>query len=122
MRVVWAYVDALDLKPLDQKIRAVGGLPWHARVQQRYGRPPTHDLVDCGFATKAEITLVEQRGSRAQAPIHGADRLRRAGLDPFARRRDDTDESFACRQRMPTEAAQQSYRRRAAIAEFPRRG
>ena len=44
------------------------------------------------------------------------------GQDPDARRRGDTDEYYACRQRMKTAAAKEIYKQRSSTAEFPNAG
>lgn len=91
----------------------------HEKVCEHYGKPPERYLVDCGFATKEDITAVEQRDSQVLAPIHGEAKMREKGTDPYARQRDDTDEMFAFRQRMATEEAKELYKQRPSIAEFP---
>ena len=93
--------------------------PMHEQVRERYGQTPGKYLVDCGFASHEDITLVEQRGSQVYAPIHGEERMREKGVDPYARQKKDTDESFAFRQRMATEEAKELYKKRPSIAEFP---
>ena len=91
----------------------------HEDIGERYGKIPEKYLVDCGFATKDDITDVEKRGSDVLAPIHGEERMRKNGTDPYARQRTETDEMFAFRQRMATPEAQELYRKRPSIAEFP---
>lgn len=93
--------------------------PMHQAVSENYGKTPESYIVDCGFATKEDITTVEQRGSQTLAPIHGEEGMRKRGGDPHARKRGDTDEMFAFRQRMATEPAKQLYKQRPSIAEFP---
>jgi transposase len=88
-------------------------------VAHRYGKAPDHYLVDCGFATKDDITEVERNGSAVLAPIHGEESIRRQGGDPHTRRRGDSDEMFAFRQRMAEEEARTLYKQRPSIAEFP---
>lgn len=91
----------------------------HEEVSQRYGKAPGQYGVDCGFATKDDITTVEKRGSEVLAPIHGETKMRERGADPYARQPGDTDEVFAFRRRMATEAAREAYKKRPSIAEFP---
>jgi transposase len=93
--------------------------PLHAEVCRRYAKVPTHYTVDGGFATIGDITLVEQGGSQVAAPVIQADRILARGGDPHARRARDTEEMFAFRQRMTTDAAKATLRRRPSIAEFP---
>lgn len=91
----------------------------HKNLEDRYGRPPLKHLVDCGFATKEDITTVENRGTQVHAPLHGEDRMREKGTDPHARQRRDSDAFFAFRQRMATAEAKALYKQRPSIAEFP---
>lgn len=93
--------------------------PMHQHLVERYGVTPEAYAVDCGFATKDEITRVERRHSQVIAPVHGEKQMLARGTDPYARQPADSDEMFAFRQRMATEAAQALYRQRSSIAEFP---
>jgi hypothetical protein len=93
--------------------------PMHDELCQHYDKPPEKYLVDSGFGTKEDITLVEQRGSAVHAPIHGEERMRARGTDPYARQRRESDEMYAFRQRMATPEAQAVYKTRPSIAEFP---
>jgi hypothetical protein len=88
-------------------------------ISTRYEKIPEKYLVDCGFATKDDITTVEQNGSQVVAPIHAQEKMRQRGKDPHARQRGDTDEMFVFRQRMATEDAKTLYKRRPSMAEFP---
>jgi transposase len=94
-------------------------LPIHEDIQQRYGKSPGHYLVDGGFATKDDITAVEQQGSQVLAPMHREQQMRDNGKDPYARRLGDTEEMFTFRQRMATDDARDRFKQRPSIAEFP---
>lgn len=76
-------------------------------------------MVDCGFATKDDITKLEKRGSQVIAPVHAAAKLRKNGKDPHSRQPTDSDEMVTFRQRMATKEAKQLYQQRPSIAEFP---
>jgi transposase len=91
----------------------------HAKVSERYGKTPGRYAVDCGFATKEDITKVEKQGSHVFAPVHGEERMRQNGTDPYARQRGDSAEMYAFRQRMATAEAQTFYKQRPSMAEFP---
>lgn len=93
--------------------------PMHQNVCQKYQEIPRCYAVDGGFATIEGITAVERGGSQVAAPLTHADRIRERGGDPHARRAHDTDEMFAFRQRMMTEEAKATLRKRPSIAEFP---
>ena len=93
--------------------------PMHEEISKRYGKTPQTYEVDCGFATKEDITTVERRGSEVLAPIHGEDRMRENGTDPYACQRGDSEEMVGFRERMATEEAREQYKRRPSIAEYP---
>jgi transposase len=93
--------------------------PMHEKVCERYANIPRHYTVDGGFSTIEDITTVERRGSQVAAPMTHEDRILKRGGDPYARRAHDTDEMFAFRQRMQTEEAKATLRKRPSIAEFP---
>ncbi len=93
--------------------------PMHKNGSERYAQVPRKYLVDGGFVTTNDITEVEQRGSQVLAPIRDEDKIRERGNDPYARARDDTDETYAFRQRMATEEAKELYKQRPSIAELP---
>lgn len=93
--------------------------PMHAQVVQAYGRTPQMQVVDAAFATVDDVTQLEQAGTKVISSIHGEERLRRSGKDPFARGRGDTDEYAAFRQRMSQPEYQAIYKQRPSIAEYP---
>lgn len=93
--------------------------PMHDFVRQRYGKTPGKYLVDCGFATKEDLTTVEQRGTEMFAPVFGEEAIRRRGNDPFSPLRGDTPEIIRFRRRMGTPEGQAMYRLRCSVAEFP---
>lgn len=93
--------------------------PMHEKLCRRYQKVPDQYTVDGGFATIEDITAVERRGSQVAAPITHEDRILKRGGDPYARRTHDTDEMFAFRQRMQTDEAKTTLRKRPSIAEFP---
>lgn len=93
--------------------------PMHEDVCEKYEKVPENYTVDGAFPTNQDVTAVEQRGSKVIAPMNHADRISQDGRDPHARRPGDSDEMFAFRQRMKTDEAKATFRRRPAIAEFP---
>lgn len=96
--------------------------PMYADLQRRYGRKPKEYLVDCGFATKEEITKVEREGTQVYAPVHAEDRMRKKGNDPYARQQGDSEEMVQFRARMGTAEGKAIYAQRSSIAEFPNAG
>jgi ribosomal protein L34 len=93
--------------------------PLHETVSERYQKVPTHYTVDGGFATKDDITTVEQRGSQVAAPMTHAERIEKRGGDPHAPRTTDNEQMAAFRERMRTDEAKAVLRKRPSIAEFP---
>lgn len=90
----------------------------HKSICEKYERTPKEYLVDCGFATKKDITYVEQH-SAVLAPVYAEKKMLEAGKDPFSRQRGDSDQMLQFRQRMATDEAKALYKQRASIAEFP---
>lgn len=93
--------------------------PMHEKLKTRYRKTPGKCLVDGGFVNHDSITKLEQDGTEVYAPIHDKERMEQRGVDPYARQKRDTDESFAFRQRMASAEAQALYKQRSSIAEFP---
>jgi len=91
----------------------------HEEICERYEKTPDNYAVDCGFASKDDITTLEKRNSKVIAPIYGEKEFRKNGKDPHARQRWDSDEMFAFRQRMASEEAKELYKQRPSVAEFP---
>lgn len=93
--------------------------PGHAAVSERYGQTPKEYVVDCGYATKDDITTLEQRGTHVIAPIHDEERMKKKNHDPYSPQRGDTREMMEFRRRMETSEAKAKYRLRPSVAEFP---
>ncbi len=93
--------------------------PRHDDIHQRYGKYPEAYLVDGGFTTGDDITELARRGTQVFGPIPRAGEMEKRGSDPHERKKCDTDEMFAFRQRMKTEEAKTLYRQRPSTAEFP---
>ena len=101
--VTTAGTDRSQLVPmLDQIVARTGGIA------------PAEYLVDGGYANLAAIDAAEARGVTVYAPVAVP---RHAGIDPYARKREDTDRTAVWRARMATPAAKRIYAERAATAE-----
>jgi transposase len=83
-------------------------------VQRTAGAAPAEYLVDGGYAHLAGIDAAEARGVTVYAPVPTP---RHDGIDPHARKPDDTDRTAIWRARMATEDAKRIYAERAATAE-----
>lgn len=96
--------------------------PMVDQLQTNFQKLPTEYLVDGGFNSRDDTTLLEQRGMKVYSPIKKQEKLLQAGQDPYARRRGDTDEYYAYRQRMKTPEAKEIYKLRCSTAEFSNAG
>lgn len=101
-----------------------GGLmtPMIEQIEARYGQRPAEYLADGGFSTLQDIETLESSGTHVYAPVKDEEKKRKKGDDPFGRRKGDSDEVAAWRQRMGTEQAKEIYKQRSATAEFPNAG
>ncbi len=101
-----------------------GGLmtPMVDQVEERHAARPKEYLADGGFSTLKDIEALELSGTQVYAPVKDEEKKRKKGEDPFGRRKGDSDEVAAWRQRMGTESAKEIYKQRAATAEFPNAG
>lgn len=96
--------------------------PMADQLESRYGIRAAVHLADGGFSTLQDIQRLESLGTQVYAPVKDEERQRSKGVNPFARRKGDSDEIAAWRERMGTLEGQQIYRQRAATAEFPNAG
>jgi transposase len=90
--------------------------PMLEQIAARIGALPGDYLMDGGFATREDITAIEQRGTTVYAPVRLPRNKREA--ERYVPRYGDPPEVGAWRQRMATEAAKTLYRKRGAIAEW----
>ena len=90
--------------------------PMEEQVVERAGQHPQTYLMDGGFATRDDITALEQRAVSVYAPV----RLprNRPEQERFQPRYGDSPEVVRWRQRMATEEAKAIYRRRGSTAEW----
>lgn len=94
-------------------------IPMLDQIKDNFGRLPEKMLVDTGFSGKDAVTKAEAVGVKVYAPIHGKQAMEKRGNDPYARQRGESDEYYNFRQRMSTSKAQEIYKQRSAIAEYP---
>lgn len=93
--------------------------PMHEKVCSTYGKTPTTQLVDSAYATKADVTTVESKGTEVVSTVPRAELLEKKGKDPHARQPGDSDEFAAFRARMAQDEYKELYKQRPSIAEFP---
>jgi len=96
--------------------------PMIKQIEARYATQPDEYLADGGFSTLDDIERLESSQTKVYAPVKNEEQKREKGDDPFARRKGDSDEVAAWRERMGTESAKKIYKQRYATAEFPNAG
>jgi len=92
--------------------------PMLDQLEKRYEKLPCEALVDGGFASLESIESAENRGCKVYAPVKDADKQKKAGKDPYARKKDDTDATAAWRKRMGEELSRNLYKLRSQTAEW----
>ena len=92
--------------------------PMLDRLETRYKKVPDEILVDGGFASLDAIDATETRGCTVYAPVKDAEKQKKAGKNPYARKPHDTDHTAAWRERMGEEASRTLY----SSAPRPRNG
>ena len=90
--------------------------PMEEQVVKRTGQHPKTYLMDGGFATREDITALEQRSVTVYAPV----RLprNRPEQERYQPRYEDGPEVVRWRQRMASEEAKAVYRQRGSMAEW----
>ncbi len=96
--------------------------PMVEQIEERYGTQPEEYLADGGFSTLEDIETLESSQTKVYTPVKNEEKKREKGNDPFARRKRDSDEVAAWRERMGTQSAKEIYKQRSATAEFPNAG
>jgi hypothetical protein len=92
--------------------------PMLDQLERRYQRLPKEALVDGGYVSLDAIDSTEKRGCVVYAPVKDADKQKKAGQDPYARKKKDTDATAGWRKRMGEEASKLIYRLRCQTAEW----
>jgi len=90
--------------------------PMEEQVVERTGQHPKEYLMDGGFATREDITTLEQRGVRVYAPVRVP--RNKPEEERYRPRYGDSEEVVLWRERMATQEAKQVYRERGAVAEW----
>jgi transposase len=92
--------------------------PMLDQLEKRYDKVPKEVLIDGGFTSLDSIDSAENRGCKVFGPVKDEEKQTKTGKDPFARKRDDTDQTAAWRQRMGEAASKVIYKLRAQTAEW----
>lgn len=92
--------------------------PMLDQLKERYDQVPDEVLIDGGFTSLGSIDSAENRGCKVYGPVKDEDKQAKGGKDPFARKRDDTDQTAQWRKRMGEAASKTIYKLRAQTAEW----
>jgi transposase len=91
--------------------------PVLGQLHQEQQAWPQAVLADSGFVDQEDVRRLEEQQVQVLMPPKNEKVEQRAGRDPYARKRRDSDAVAGWRARMGQGAAQQQYRRRAPVAE-----
>jgi len=86
--------------------------PMLDRIETQQGTIPQEYNTDGGFSTVEDIEKVSQRGVVVYTPVKEAERLEKAGKDPYAPRPGDSAEVAEWRKRMGSEEGKEQYKAR----------
>ena len=93
-------------------------VPMLEQLQRRYNRTPAEALVDGGFTSLKTIDEATHAECIVYGPLRGEDQQKRAGKDPYAKKKGDSEAVAAWRARMATAGAAAIYKLRCQIAEW----
>ena len=92
--------------------------PMLGQLYDRYGKIPLEALVDGGFASLTAIDQAASADCKVYAPLKEEQKQLRAGKDPYAKKKGDTEAVAEWRRRMGTASAKAIYQLRAQTAEW----
>jgi hypothetical protein len=92
-------------------------VPMVEQATANSGTAPQQVLADAGFSDAQDVATLETAHIEVLLPPKNERKEQEQGKDPYARKRRDSDEVAAWRQRMGTEEARRRYGRRAPVAE-----
>jgi transposase len=81
------------------------------------GTPPQQALADAGYSDADDVEKLETAKIEVLMPPRNERQEKAQGKDPYARKRRDSDNLAAWRERMGTDAARTRYGRRSPVAE-----
>jgi len=93
-------------------------LPMAEQIEQRYEKAPERMLADGDFASLDDIEKLHANGTDVYAPIKNAEKEKAKGNDPYQPKPKDGPGVSAWRERMGTDEAKTTYKRRAQTAEW----
>jgi hypothetical protein len=90
--------------------------PMVDQIERRTGGRPQDYLVDGGYATRNDVTGLEERGITVYAPVRAP--RNKPDEERYQARWGDSPQVASWRARMASDAAKAAYRQRGAIAEW----
>lgn len=94
-------------------------LPMYQSICSTYGVVPKEYLVDGGFTKMSDIDALDKSHTMVFGTLPNERKQLEEGKDPYVAKPRDSDAMARFRQRMGTPEAQQIYKYRPSIAEFP---
>ncbi len=91
--------------------------PMREQVEKTTGVKVKEHLIDGGYASLKTIDEGEKAGTTMYAPVSKKCQNRNPDADPYARKKNDTDEIYAWRTRMNTDEAKAIYKQRGSTIE-----
>ena len=88
-------------------------------VCSTYGVIPDQYLVDGGFTKATDIEAMDAAGTKVFGALPNVKKQIEDGKDPHARKPSDSDAMARFRARMGTAEAQEIYKQRPSVTEFP---
>ena len=92
-------------------------LPMVEQATANVGTAPKEALADAGYSDANDVQKLETAQIEVLMPPKNERKEKEQGKDPYGRKRNDSDEIAAWRQRIGTAAARERYGRRAPVAE-----
>ena len=93
------------------------GAPMIEKAEEVTGEKVKSALLDGGYSSAADVEKLEKDGTEVLMPPKNEKKEKKAGKDPYKRKRRDSDEVAGWRERMGQEEYQKKYKRRAPVAE-----
>lgn len=94
-------------------------LPMYESICRTYGVKPVDYLVDGGFTKATDIDAMDAAGTMVYGALKNVEKQVSEGKDPYAAKPRDSEAMVRFRERMGTASAQEIYKQRPSIAEFP---
>lgn len=94
-------------------------LPMFETIRSNYGVTPAKYLVDGGFTKASDIDAMDTAGTAVYGTLINVEKQIEDGKDPYAAKPRDSEAMGRFRERMGTKEAQEIYKQRPSVAEFP---